>query len=425
MRDAKQPRRTDPSVPAAKDRSRRGILAGGAALAAGAVTAGTARAFGQTLTVPPWMTEPGEPVLAHPYGIPSPYERDVVRRGAAGPFPQAASAGTPLADLHGTITPNGLFYIRDHAGTPRIDPDLHRLLVHGLVDQATIFTMDDLLRLPSVSATHFLECAGNTWEDWAAPRAKTVQASHGLLSCCEWTGVRLETLLGETGIRPEATWFLAEGADAAAMDRSVPLAEAFRIGAMVAYAQNGERLRPEQGFPLRLVVPGFEGNMNVKWLRRIKLLSGPAMTKEETAYYTDLMPDGKARGFTFVMETKSVITFPSGGQRLRAPGFVEITGLAWSGRGRITRVDVSVDGGESWQRATLQEPVLSRCLTRFRLPWHWHGGRAVLQSRAVDETGYVQPTRHALVAIRGTNSFYHNNAIQSWQIAPSGEVSNV
>lgn len=402
--------------------SRRALLASGLAATGGAFAA-PARAA--PLTLPRWTTEPGEPLLAHPYGMPSPYAKAIVRRSAPSKVPEVGVGYTPLADLRGTITPNGLFYIRDHAGNPQVDPEAHRLLVHGLVDQAKIFTVEDLVRLPSISAIHFLECSGNTPYQVGSKKAKTVQFSHGLLSCTEWTGVRLETLLGETGIRPEATWLLAEGADSAAMDRSVPLADAFRIGAMVAFAQNGEPLRPEQGFPLRLVLPGFEGNMNIKWLRRLKLLSGPGMTKEETAYYTDLMPNGKARGFTFVMEAKSVITRPSGGHHLPAPGFFEIIGLAWSGQGRITRVDVSTDGGESWHEAELQEPVLSRCLTRFRLPWRWAGGSAVLQSRAIDETGYVQPTLEQLVAIRGLNSFYHNNAVQSWSVASSGDVSNV
>jgi sulfane dehydrogenase subunit SoxC len=411
--------------PAAGRLARRGLLAGSLIAAGGAVAAGTSRAFGATLTTAPWTKEPGAPLLEHPYGVPSRFESNVVRRTFPAPIPQVGAAWSPLADLHGTITPNGLFFVRDHAGTPDIDPDQHRLLVHGLVDRPMVFTMEDLTRFPAVSATHFLECSGNTFQDWAKPAAKTVQFSHGLLSCCQWTGVLLETILGETGVRPEATWLLAEGADAAAMDRSVPLADAFRIGALLAYAQNGESIRPEQGFPLRLVLPGFEGNMNIKWLRRLKLLNQPGMTKEETGYYTDLMPNGKARAFTFVMDAKSVITRPSGGIRLPAPGAYDITGLAWSGHGRITRVDVSVNGGESWQTATLQEPVLPRCLTRFRMPWRWDGGSAVLQSRAIDETGYVQPTLKELVAIRGVNSFYHNNAIQPWQIVSSGEVSNV
>ncbi|MGH7067941.1 MAG: sulfite dehydrogenase, partial [Acetobacteraceae bacterium] len=265
-----------------------------------------------------------------------------------------------------------------------------------------------------------------TW-DWTKPFNKfdhSVQFTHGLVSCCEWTGVKLETVLDTVGVKPEATWILAEGADGAAMDRSVPLHDAIRIGALLAYGQNGERLRPPQGYPLRLLLPGYEGNMNVKWLRRLKLMTGPAFSKEETAYYTDLMPDGKARAFTFVMGAKSVITRPSGTQTLPKPGFFEITGLAWSGRGRIKQVDVSVDGGKNWQKATLTEPVLPKCLTRFRLPWQWDGSPADLQSRVIDETGYVQPTIEALIAERGVNSHYHNNAIQSWKVGTDGKVSN-
>jgi sulfane dehydrogenase subunit SoxC len=245
-----------------------------------------------------------------------------------------------------------------------------------------------------------------------------------LLSCCEWTGILLSTLLAEVGVQNAARWILAEGSDAAAMTRSIPIDKAWD-DAILAYAQNGERLRPEQGYPLRLFLPGFEGNMSVKWLRRLKLGDQPFESREETSKYTDLMPDGKARQFTFVMEAKSVITRPAGGQQLRGLGFHEIAGLAWSGRGRIHRVDVSTDGGASWRSAALQEPVLPKCLTRFRLPWNWDGGPALLQSRAVDETGYVQPPRAALVDVRGVNSGYHFNGIQSWQISLDGAISNV
>ncbi|HXW28907.1 MAG TPA: sulfite dehydrogenase, partial [Xanthobacteraceae bacterium] len=273
-----------------------------------------------------------------------------------------------------------------------------------------------------VSRLHFLECSGNSF--WTGMSAKwTVQETHGLLSCCEWTGVLLSTVLGEAGVKPDARWVLAEGADAAAMARSVPIEKALD-DALLVYAQNGERLRPEQGYPLRLLLPGYEGNMNVKWLRRLKLGDQPFETREETSKYTDPMPDGTARQFTFVMEAKSVITFPSGGLRLHDRGFYEISGLAWSGRGRITRVDVSTDGGVSWEPARLQEPILTRCLTRFRLPWRWDGSPARLQSRAIDETGYVQPNRVDLVAVRGLNSYYHCNAIHEWQIAADGAITN-
>jgi sulfane dehydrogenase subunit SoxC len=314
-------------------------------------------------------------------------------------------------------------YERHHGGVPAIDPDQHRLIVHGLVERPLIFTMDDLVRFPSESHIYFLECSGNT--AWTGGTAKwTVQDSHGLLSCSEWTGVRLSTVLAEAGIKAGAQWVLAEGADAAALSRSVPIAKALD-DALLVYAQNGERLRPEQGYRLRLLLPGYEGNINIKWLRRLKLGDGPFETREETSKYTDLMPDGTARQFTFVMEAKSVITFPSGGQQLRDKGFYQISGLAWSGHGRIKRVEVSTDGGASRREARLHEPVLPKCLTRFRLPWTWDGGPAQLRSRAVDETGYVQPNRTRLVDVRGLNSFYHYNGIQAWQVAQDGGVTYV
>jgi sulfane dehydrogenase subunit SoxC len=408
--------------------NRRRILVGTIGLAggfAGEPLIGGSTATAQPLEVPSWMKEQGGPVVSHPYGVPSPFESSVIRKSRAiPPFPTAASSGTPLQDLHGIITPNGLHFERHHAGIPAIDPGLHRLLIHGLVERPLVLTVDDIVRFPSVSRLHFLECSGNT-PGWRGAKADwTPQETHGLLSCCEWTGVLLSTLLAEVGVRPQARWVLAEGADAAAMTRSIPIEKALD-DAIVAYAQNGEHLRPEQGYPLRLLLPGFEGNMSVKWLRRLKVGDQPFQSREETAKYTDLMPDGKARQFTFVMEAKSVITRPAGGQRLRGPGFHEITGLAWSGRGRIRRVDVSTDGGANWREANLQEPVLPKCLTRFRLPWTWDGTAAQLQSRAIDETGYVQPPRSALVDVRGLNSGYHFNGIQSWAVANDGRISNV
>jgi sulfane dehydrogenase subunit SoxC len=374
--------------------------------------------------VPDWSRQQGAPVVAHPYGLPAEFEKNVVRRSVAGtPTDTAAASRTPLQDLHGIITPNGLVYERHHAGVPRIDPEQHRLILHGLVERPLVFTMSDLMRFPSVSRLHFLECSGNTqgWKPGSA--GLTVQDTHGLLSCCEWTGVMLSTVLAEAGVKKMATWLLAESADAAGMDRSVPIAKALD-DAMVVYSQNGERLRPEQGYPLRLFLPGYEGNMSVKWLRRIKLGAAPFETREETSKYTDLLANGQARQFTFLMEGKSVITQPSGGHVLTAPGFYEISGLAWSGHGKIRAVDVSTDGGASWHAARLQEPVLSKCLTRFRFAWRWDGGPALLQSRAVDETGYIQPTNPALVAARGTNSNYHYNGIHSWKLEPGGRVSN-
>jgi sulfane dehydrogenase subunit SoxC len=297
-----------------------------------------------------------------------------------------------------------------------------------MVREPRKYSMRDLRRFPAVSRLMFIECSGNTLTEWAKPTLPTVQGTHGLTSTAEWTGVPLATILREVGVRSTAKWILAEGDDAAAMTRSIPLDKAMQ-DCILAYGQNGEAIRPEQGYPLRLLVPGFEGNMNIKWLRRIEVSDAPFMTREETSKYTDIRPSGKAVQFSFEMGAKSVITSPSGGMQLEDKGFHEITGLAWSGRGTIRRVDVSTDGGSSWREAALQQPVLPLCHTRFRLPWQWDGGTAVLQSRCVDDTGYVQPTIGQLIAVRGLNgplgSIYHLNGIQSWQVASDGKVINV
>ncbi|MCW5784034.1 MAG: sulfite dehydrogenase [Nitrospirales bacterium] len=358
---------------------------------------------------------PGTPPTL--YGQRSPFERS--ERGLRSWW----GSLTPLQDLDGVVTPASLHFERHHNGVPLIDPSHHKLLVHGLVDRPLILSMDDLKRFPSVSRLVFIECSGNSGSEWRAPTGQTAQQTHGLTSTSEWTGVRLATVLKEVGLKPEATWMLAEGSDAAVMTRSLPVADIMEEG-LLCYAQNGEALRPEQGYPLRLVIPGWEGNTCIKWLRRLKLGTAPFMTREETSRYTDLMPDGSARQFTMVMEAKSVITTPSGGQKVR-PGFIEVRGLAWSGRGSVMKAEVSTDGGRSWEEAQLQEPVLPKCHTRFRFSWHWDGEETILQSRCIDETGYVQPARTALIAVRGMNSDYHNNAIQSWKISREGHVTNV
>jgi sulfane dehydrogenase subunit SoxC len=317
---------------------------------------------------------------------------------------------------------------RSHGGTAIIDPSKHFLYVHGMVREARKYSMRDLKRFPAVSRLLFIECSGNTLTEWAKPTLPTVQGTHGLTSTSEWTGVPLATILREVGAQSKAKWVLAEGADGAAMTRSIPIEKAMK-DCLLAYGQNGEAVRPEQGYPLRLVIPGYEGNMQIKWLRRLELADMPFMTREETSKYTDLLPSGKARQFTYEMEAKSVITSPSGGMRLADKGFQEITGLAWSGRGAIKRVDVSVDGGRHWRQAALSQPVLPVCHTRFRLAWQWDGREAMLQSRCADDTGYVQPTIGQLVAVRGLNgpigSVYHLNGIQSWKVASDGSVSNV
>jgi sulfane dehydrogenase subunit SoxC len=357
-----------------------------------------------------------------PYSERSPFEK-AVRWRRESKTPETGSSFTPLQESVGTLTPSALHYERHHAGIPAIDPARHRLVIHGMVDRPLSLSMADIRRLPSVTRTLVLECGGNSGGEWAQP-APDVQRSHGLVSCSEWTGVPLSLLLAEVGVRPGASWVIAEGADACRMMRSIPLAMA-RSESLLAYGQNGEAMRPSQGYPLRLLNPGWEGNTSVKWLAGLRVTDQAYMARDETSKYSDLMPDGKARIFTYEMEAKSVITFPSGGQRLGDHGLYELTGLAWSGRGRIERVEVTSDGGRSWVRAILQEPRLPIALTRFRLPWRFEGRESVIASRAVDETGYVQPTREALMAVRGTNSIYHYNGIKFWKVRADGTVASV
>ncbi len=377
---------------------------------------------------PEWSRSLGPGVIEEAYGTPSRHEAHVLRRYV--PWltqdRQSSVSFTPLAEMHGIITPSGLHFERHHGGVPEVDPADWRLMIHGLVERPLLFTLEDLKRLPSVSRIHFIECPANGGMEWRGAQMSGVQYTHGMLSCSEWTGVPLKLLLAQTGLRPNASWLLAEGGDASLMTRSLPIAKALD-DIIVAYGQNGEAVRPQQGYPVRLVVPGWEGNVWVKWLRRIEVGDRPWYHREETRHYTDLMPDGRARKFTFVNEVNSVITFPCPEKPLNGrPGFVEIAGLAWSGAGRIARVDVSVDGGDTWRTAQLQEPVLDKALTRFRIPWEWREGeRAFLQSRAMDETGRVQPTITALRRARGVESIYHRNAIHTWLVEPDGTVVNV
>jgi sulfane dehydrogenase subunit SoxC len=369
--------------------------------------------------------ELGDPRRA--YGERSPFET-AMRSFGASVTPGTGSSRTPLQDLCGTITPSSLHFERHHSGVPKIDPNAHELLVDGLVDRPLVFAMKDLRRFPSVSRVHFIECAGNSGREHNGRPGENVQRSHGLLSNSEWTGVPLKTVLEEAGIKQKARWVVVEGADASRMSRSIPLQKALD-DVLVAYGQNGEPLRPEQGYPVRLIVPGWEGNINIKWIGRIMVTDEPFMTREEAAIYTDLMPDGKARWFSFVMEAKSVITRPSGEQILDGPGFYEISGLAWSGRGRITRIEVSTNGGETWADARLDGPVLPKAATRFSLLWKWNGGEAALQSRSTDETGYVQPTREQLISVRGLHAgpdgFNHYNGIKTWFVHKDGKVTHV
>ncbi|AGK58061.1 oxidoreductase molybdopterin binding protein [Hyphomicrobium denitrificans 1NES1] len=373
---------------------------------------------------PPWLHQTGGPFSG--YGTPSKYEKYVVRNIGGNRAPAGDGVSwTPLEYLEGIVTPSGLHFERHHNGVPDIDPKQHRLVIHGRVRQALMFTVENLLRYPMRSQFLFIECGGNSNAGWhEEPIQRPVGSFHGLVSCSEWTGVPLSVLLDEAGVDPSASWVIAEGADANLLNVSLPLSK-LMDDAIVALYQNGERLRPENGYPVRLVVPGWEGITNVKWLRRLHVTDQPAMTRNETAKYTELLPSGKARMFTFVMDAKSLITSPSPGQTLKGPNIYEIHGLAWSGRGKIAKVDVSADGGKSWAEALLDGPVMTRCFTRFRMPWKWNGEPAVLKSRATDETGYVQPERDVLIKERGRNGYFHYNAIASWAVDEDGEVRHV
>lgn len=379
------------------------------------------------LNLPEHSVTLGKPVVTHPYGQPSKFETALQRRESPGLTRVGAASVSfaPLQGLFGIITPSGLHFERHHQGWHDVDPTKHRLMINGLVKAPKVYTMDDLMRLPSVSRIHFIECGANTAMEWGNVAVPSVQYTHGMLSCSEFTGVPLSVLLDDCGFnRSQAKFVLAEGADGSSMTRTIPIERALD-DVLVVWGMNGEMLRPENGYPLRLVVPGIQGVSWVKWLRRIEVGDQPWGSKDETLHYVDLMPDGLHRQYTSIQECKSVITTPSGGQVLLDKGFYNITGLAWSGRSKIRRVDVSVDGGRNWKTARLEGPVLNKCLTRFNLDWVWDGKPAILQSRAIDETGYVQPKINELRAVRGTRSIYHNNAIQSWLVAESGEVSNV
>jgi sulfane dehydrogenase subunit SoxC len=413
---------------------RRALLGRGMVFA-GAMGAGIgpAAAGAEPLAEDPWSLEFGDPTPR--YQGPSKFEAKVVRTlSNPNHEPRNSHARTPHHLLQGTTTPNGLHFTINHGGIPTIDPDKHRLVIHGLVKRPLEFTLETLSHYPMTSRASFLECGGNSAPMFSPePLQESVQALHGLVSCAEWTGVKLSTLLEETGIDAKAKWFIAEGADSPRLSRSVPMKKALD-DAMIALYQNGERLMPGNGYPMRLLLPGYEGNMNVKFLRRIKLVDQPAMSMYEARTYSPILPSGKAYQFYFLQEVKSFITSPSHGQALRGPGLYEVSGIAYSGTGRIEKVMVSADGGQSWAQAALQEPVLSKAFTRFRLPWRWNGGPATLQSRAWDEAGNVQPTRAEFVAARGelpkpapVLAFpnQHYNSITSWGVGNNGEVKHV
>ena len=400
------------------------------AAATGTAATGLALTRLDALKAAPFQDPPGR--LPDPTKVPGRFVSEVGRR-ATGEQPRrlvrtlalSSSSRTPIHELQGTITPSDLHFERHHAGVPEILSEDHELLVHGMVDRPMVFRMGDLRRYPQVSRICFIECSGNgggAYSRSRMPTAITAQQLDGLLSTSEWTGVMLSTILREVGVKPGASWILAEGRDAAVMARSVPLAKAMD-DAMLAYGQNGEAIRPEQGYPVRLLLPGWEGNAMVKWLRRIEVSDRPTMTRDETSRYTDPLQDGTARQFSFVMDAKSVITFPSYPYVLPERGWWEIEGLAWTGRGRITRVEVSTDGARSWTEAVLQQPVLPKSTVRFRHLWNWDGRETVILSRATDETGYVQPTVQQLWDARGERTSYHHNHQRAWKIASDGAVT--
>jgi sulfane dehydrogenase subunit SoxC len=413
--------------------SRRQLLTTALTSGAGLALAGLAPAKAATPDDPAiteiqdWNRQLGPGVDERPYGVPSPYEKNVVRRNVPWLTADAKSSVnfTPLHELDGIITPNGLCFERHHGGIAEYDPEKHRLMINGLVKTPLVFTMADLKRFPRENRIYFLECAANTGMEWRGAQLNGCQFTHGMVHCVMYTGVRLRHLLREAELRPSGNWILAEGADSAAMTRSIPLEKALD-DCLVAFQMNGEALRPEQGYPLRLVVPGWEGNMWVKWLRRLEVGDLPWQQREETSKYTDLMANGKARRFTWLMDVKSVVTNPSPQAPVKhGRGPLVISGLAWSGNGIVKQVDVSIDGGRNWRTARLDGPSLPKALHRFYLDIDWDGSELFLQSRAVDEMGFVQPTKNELRAARGENSIYHNNGIQTWQVRTDGAVENV
>jgi len=405
--------------------TRRGFLA--AAAATGAAGGAMAQSDPAITELQPWMQSLGDGVDARPYGTPSPFEAHVKRRNVEWltADPVSSVNFTPLHELDGIITPNGLCFERHHGGIAEVDPAKHRLMINGLVDRELVFTMEDLMRFPRENRTYFLECAANSGMEWRGAQLNGCQFTHGMIHNVMYTGVSLRTVLESAGVKPNGKWLLAEGADSSAMTRSIPMEKALD-DCMLAFKMNGESLRPEQGYPLRLVVPGWEGNMWIKWLRRLEVGDMPWHHREETSKYTDLFEDGKARRFTWEMDAKSVITNPSPQAPItHGKGHTVLTGVAWSGRGTIPRVDVTIDGGKNWVQARMSGPSFDKSMHRFYHEFDWDGGPLLLQSRAHDSTGYVQPTKDQLREVRGTNSIYHNNAIQTWYVNEQGIAENV
>jgi len=409
--------------------TRRGFLKAGLAAGGAVATAGAAKAAGDPdiLEMKDWRTDLGDGVDETPYGMPSEHEKHVVRRTVdwLTADPIASINFTPLHELDGIITPNGLCFERHHGGTAHINPSEHRLMINGLVDKPLVFTMEDLMRFPRENHVYFCECAANTGMEWRGAQLNGAQFTHGMIHNVMYTGVPLRLLLEEAGVKTTGKWVMPEGGDASAMTRSIPLEKALD-DCLVAFKMNGEALRAEQGYPVRLVVPGWEANMWVKWLRRIEVGDKPWHHHEETSKYTDLLEGGVSRRFTWVMDAKSIITNPSPqAPILHEKGPTVLTGLAWSGRGTIPRVDVTLDGGKNWHQARMSGPSLDKSMHRFYFEFDWDGKPLLLQSRAHDSAGYVQPTKDELRAVRGVNSIYHNNSIQTWHVNEFGEAENV
>ncbi|MEC9199835.1 MAG: sulfite dehydrogenase [Pseudomonadota bacterium] len=408
--------------------SRRQFLAGAAVIGAGAATGVRAATPDPLITeIQPWAQGLGDGVDATPYGMPIRFEQDVVRRNV--PWltadPISSINFTPIHALDGTITPQGCAFERHHSGAIELAKEDYRLMINGLVDRPLVFTYEDLERFPREQHVYFCECAANTGMEWAGAQLNGAQFTHGMIHNMEYTGVPLRTLLNEAGIQTEGKWVYVEGADASSNGRSIPLEKALE-DVLVAFKANGEALRKEHGYPVRLVVPGWEGNMWVKWLRRIEVTTQAVESREETSKYTDTLADGISRKWTWVMDAKSVVTSPSPQSPIKhGPGPLVITGLAWTGHGKIKRVDVSIDGGKTWQQARLASEPGDKALARFYLDINWDGSEMLLQSRAMDETGYVQPTKKQLREVRGLNSVYHNNCIQTWHVKTNGEAENV
>jgi sulfane dehydrogenase subunit SoxC len=409
--------------------SRRGFLGAAAFTGAGlaAIPARAEQMPDPLITeVQDWNRYLGDGVDQRPYGAPSRFEKNIVRRDVSWltASPQSSVNFTPLHELDGIITPSGLCFERHHGGIADIDPANHRLMIHGLVETPLVFTMEDIRRMPRRNHVHFLECAANSGMEWRGAQLNGCQFTHGMVHNVMYTGVSLKLLLAEAGLKSNATWLNLEGADSSGMNRSLPVMKALD-DVLIAFAMNGEALRPEQGYPLRAVIPGWEGNLWVKWLRRIEAGDKPWQAREETSKYTDLLADGRSRRYTFIMDAKSVVTNPSPQAPLKHKGRNVLSGLAWSGRGTITRVDVTLDGGRNWQEARIDGPVLDKSLTRFYVDFDWGGQELLIQSRATDSTGYLQPTKDELRKVRGVNSIYHNNGIQTWHVKGNGETENV